>query len=306
MAECFKIRIHQIDDEKRLFDLKSGHGILQVPCLKPYFKLNPITIVADPFLFVRNDTLYLFYESKKWLSPGVLMMVSTNDLKKWSKPKVVLKEHYHLSFPWVFEHNGRVFMMPETGAANSIRLYEAQNDDLSEFAFVKELLRAPDGVEICMGYGDSCIYHKGDIFYLFTQLQYSNRINTLELYIAKDLFGPYHKHPKSPVQHNQKVGRNAGSLMEYCGQLFRFSQDCTGRYGDNVSINLVDSISPTDYKEHLLFDNIIPTDIPYYKDGGHHFNAVKFHEKWIVATDAKEYHKLPVQRLFNRIKRILS
>lgn len=306
MVECFKICLHQLENSNSLFNIKEGKSIYQIKCLKPYFRLNPTTIVADPFLFVNKDTLYLFYESKQWLSPGVLKMVCTKDLKNWSSPVVVLEEPYHLSFPWVFEEDGHIYMLPETGATNTIRLYEARNEDLTNFIFVKELLYAPLDAQILMGYGDSCINKIGDKYFLFTQLQYTDRINTLELFVSDSLMGEYKAHPMSPIQHNQKLGRNAGSLMRFEGKLLRFSQDCTNLYGDNVSISQIEKITPTEYKEKLVLDNIIPTDIPFYKDGGHQFNAVMFKGKWIVATDAKEYHKLTLQRIYNRIKRIFS
>lgn len=143
MVECFKICLHQLENSNSLFNIKEGKSIYQIKCLKPYFRLNPTTIVARSLSFCNKDTLYLFYESKQWLSPGVLKMVCTKDLKNWSSPVVVLEEPYHLSFPWVFEEDGHIYMLPETGATNTIRLYEARNEDLTNFIFVKELLYAP-------------------------------------------------------------------------------------------------------------------------------------------------------------------
>ena len=43
-------------------------------------------------------------------------MVSTDDLKHWTKPISILNdEGTHFSFPYVFEDNGSVYMIPETG-----------------------------------------------------------------------------------------------------------------------------------------------------------------------------------------------
>ena len=108
MIECFKIQLLSFDNEDEIFDIKKGKRIFGVDCLKPYAKANPTIIVADPFLFEYKGKLHLFYESKGLYTPGVLMMTSTSDLVHWSKPVVVLKEPFHLSYPWVFEENGKV------------------------------------------------------------------------------------------------------------------------------------------------------------------------------------------------------
>ena len=52
--------------------------------------LTPKTILADPFLFVNNDKLHLFFEDKQYMRNGVISMISTSDLITWSKPKIVL------------------------------------------------------------------------------------------------------------------------------------------------------------------------------------------------------------------------
>ena len=51
MIECFKIQLLSFDNEDEIFNIKKGKKIYGVDCLKPYFKANPIIIVADPFLF---------------------------------------------------------------------------------------------------------------------------------------------------------------------------------------------------------------------------------------------------------------
>lgn len=303
MVECFKIQLLSFDSEEDIFDMKKGERIYGVDCLKPYAKANPTVIVADPFLFKKNGKLFLFYESKGLYSPGVIMMTSTTDLTNWTKPVMVLKESFHLSYPWVFEQDDKVYMIPETGQDGSIRLYEASDESLSSFNFVTKLLEQPSDMEIRMGYGDSSIYKQDGKYYLMTMLQYSAPVNVLELYVADKLKGPYTPHPCSPIAKSNKVGRDAGCWIEYQGKLLRVSQDCTHRYGDNVNVSEIVKLSSTDYEEKLVKECIFPSNIPFYKEGGHQFNVIKFNNKWIVATDAKEYHRLLLQRIIHKIKK---
>lgn len=302
--ECFKIRLLKVKDFNIPFDVEKGEVVLEIPCLQHKYSLNPTIINADPFLFVKNDKLYLFYEEKRLLTDGVLKMMWTKDLKKWSEPVVVLKEKYHLSFPYVFEDNGKVYMIPESALDNSIRLYEATNDELTEFKFVKRLVTAPADRKITMGYGDSCIWEKDGFYYLFTQICYEDGINTMELYVSNTLDGEYKSHPASPIQHNMKSGRNAGSIMEVNGKIYRFAQDCTIHYGDNVNINETKSLTPDNYNEELIQDNVYPSH-DFYIYGGHQLNAIQFNGEWIIATDAKEYHQNMIYTVSRRIYNIL-
>jgi len=306
MIECFKIQLLQFDDAADVYELSSGRPIYTVPCLRPYLKSEPTIIEADPFLFVHQDRLYLFYESKPWLSPGVIKMVSTTDLHHWTKPVTVLQEPFHLSFPWVFEEDGHIYMIPETEASHSIRLYEAVDKRLEKFRLVKNLLVDREAEKWKTDYCDTAIVKKGNLYYLFTTRRNKEGVNVLELYTSEKITGDYVPHKCSPIQLNNKLGRNAGSLMIDGETIYRFSQDCTNRYGDNVHVSKIIKLTPTEYEETLWRENIIPTNRPFYRQGGHQFNCVRFKDLWIVATDAKEYHKMYLHRFVDKAVRMFG
>lgn len=306
MVECFSIYILQSKSEN-VFDVENNTKcVYSRKCLEPFLKINPTIILADPFLFVHNNELYLFYESKGYFTPGVLMMVKTKDLEHWTEPITVLRESYHLSYPFVFEDNGCVYMLPETGTVGEIRLYKADDESLTHFSFEKTLVKQPSNRVIRMGYGDSSIYKKEGDYYLMTMLQYEDPINTLELYISNNLYGPYKAHPCSPIIKSMKVGRDAGSWIEYEGKLYRVSQDCIKRYGDNVNVSEIIMLTNKEYKEELIKENILPYNNEIYKEGGHQFNTVIFKGKRLVATDAKEYHSMLCWRIANKLKRVFE
>lgn len=305
MIECFKIQLLAFDCEEDVLDVRRGEPLMSVPCLTSQLVWNPTIIEADPFLFVHGGRLHLFYESKGLFTPGVIKMTSTADLRNWTEPQVVLREPFHLSYPWVFEEEGRMYMVPETGSQGSVRLYEAADEGLTEFRFARELLRQPEGRTVTMGYGDSSIYQKDGKYYLMTMLRYEEPVNVLELYVSDHLEGPYQLHPASPIAASNKTGRDAGCWLELGGRLLRFSQDCVQRYGDNVHVSEITRLSPTEYEERLVREKIIPTDVPFYREGGHQFNAVPFKGKWIVATDAKEYHQLLAHRAAGKLWRMM-
>lgn len=305
MFECFKIQLLTVPLNASPFDIEKGKVLKKIDCLPEAICVNPTIIVADPFLFVRQGRLFLFYESKKLFANGVIMMTSTTDLKSWTEPIVVLEEAFHLSYPYVFMEGSQIYMIPETNADGSIRLYEAVDDNLTNWNLRTKLIKMSSNAEMKMAYSDSSIYKKSNIYYLMTTVQYQDDINTLELYYSNSLMGEYIRHPSSPIAHSQNVGRNAGGLQEIGGKLYRFSQNCVYGYGDNVNISEVLQLTTTEYKEHIIKEGIYSSKIPFYHKGGHQLSIVVFKDSWIVATDAKEYHRLLYARIMNRFKRFL-
>lgn len=303
--ECFKIRIIE-----RLgfdpWDIDSSKVLHEILCDGTSFNINPIIICADPFLFVDANTLFLFYEEKRLRTPGILRMICTTDLKKWSKPITVLEEPFHLSYPCVFEDNGHVYMIPETCAAGEVRLYKADNKELTSFSQDCVLLKHDDKDNIIeIDFSDSSVlkYNDGK-YYLMTTLCKDGE-NQLYLYVSDSLKGPYCEHPMSPVCKSQKYGRNAGCMFKYDGHIYRVAQDCEKRYGDNIHLFEVTELSEREYSETLIKENLLNTSIPFYAEGGHQFNMVDFNGKTIVATDAKEYQPYLFNRIIGKLKNII-
>ena len=305
LIECFKIRLLESELDG-VWDVSSMKPICEIPCGGLSVDSNPITIVADPFLFVHNNSLYLFYEEKKYRDPGVLKMIRTNDLKTWSEPCIVLKEPFHLSYPYVFEDEGMIYMIPETSAAREVRLYKADNNELSSFSIDSALLNhdACDA-SIDIDFSDSSVYkHSDGQYYLMTTICI-NGVNELFLYVSDCLRGPYRSHPMSPIVISQKYGRNAGSLLKRDGKLYRVAQDCVKRYGDNIHLFEITDLSNENYAEALIKNNLLDTKLDFYSEGGHQLNMAEFKDKTIVATDAKEYHSFFLNRVVGKIKDLI-
>lgn len=303
-VECFKIRLLFQDVGIKEIDLNKV--LLDIYFDRRYFMPNPVIIVADPFLFVYKKTLYLFYEEKRLLTPGVLRMIMTHDLKTWTSPVTVLHENIHLSYPYVFENEGKVYMVPETGAGHYVGLYEAANENLTSFTLRKKLLIRKD-MDISIGndYADSSIHQVNGIYYLFTTVQ-RNGVNELELYYSDTLEGDYVAHSGSPVCRGQKYGRNGGGLIQKNGKLYRIAQDCVEHYGDNVHVLEVKQLNKDSYKEKQVEDSLYPITHPFYCRGGHHLNTVTFQNQQIIATDAKEYRNYVLVQAIQLKNRIIS
>ena len=294
-SECFDTLVFACDNP---FNLRDGNVIKRINSSRNILALSPITIAADPFLVVKDDTLYLFYEEYRYRNKGVIKMTSTRDLVKWSKTKVVLDEDFHLSYPWVFNHDGQWYMIPETSAVHELRLYRAVNNEFDCFELDKTILtHAAEDEYPVLDFCDSSIVNKDGFFFLFTTLNYGKG-NELHLYYSDSFDGNYKVHPESPLIVSDKYGRNGGSLLEHEGILYRFAQDCEGEYGNNLHLFRVDTLTENQYEESILQEAVLTR---HGLSAGHQYNFVYFKGKYVVTIDQKRWVPFltcKVKRLF--------
>lgn len=275
--------------------------VKRINCSRNIFSPSPVMIVADPFLVFRDDVLFLFYEEYRHGGRGIIKMTSTEDLVSWTEPQVVLTEKFHLSYPFVFQHDGQWYMMPETSAAHEIRLYKAVNNKFDQFEYYTTLLaHRPGEARPAMDYCDSSIIKKDDVFYLFTTVNRGEG-NELHLFYSDRLDGEYMPHPQSPLFVSDKYGRNGGTPLEYHGDIYRFAQDCDGQYGKNINIFKVNDLTQTRYQEALVVKDALSLS---GWSAGHQYNFVNFKGHYVVTVDQK--FKLPllgckVKRLFKKL-----
>lgn len=274
-----KLNVDELDKSKIL---------LKIP-FESFGKFNPRFTQADPFLFVQNNTLYLFYEVQKYAGVGEIYMISTQDLQNWTKPQCVLKERCHLSYPFVFKEGEQVYMLPESSALKEVRLYRG-NEGLTHFDCVKSLELPKIDIDADVFYIDSSISKIDGVYYLFTTLKNSKTgIYTLLLYHSKNLLGQFVEHPKSPIAQGKEFVRGGGSNIWIDGKLYRVAQNCVNDYGDNLSLIEIVSISKTEYEERIHKSNFINRLSAIYKEGSHHFNFVEFKGRYIISSDIKSY-----------------
>lgn len=244
-------------------------------------KYHQATGYADPFLFAnkKDGYLYLFNEMELLKAPAPLIAQRTKDLKHWEKLGVVLHENFHLSFPFVFEHEGEYYMIPETRSQEAVILYKADNFPYG-WKPVKKLLQGD------MYADSSVIFHNG-LWYLFTTAWFGKK-NGLRIFYSDSLCGDYVEHTMSPVTEDLALSRCAGSVFKYQGKLYRPAQYCSNYYGEDAVIYEIKELSPAAYSE-CLFKRMIDKSNPWSVRGGHQFNYAEFNGMQIVAMDGIVY-----------------
>lgn len=240
----------------------------------------PAKFVADPFLMEDESTWYLFFEVyNNDTQQGDLAVATSKNTRSWKYQQVVLDEPFHLSYPYVFKWQDDFYLIPETFEADSIRLYRATNFPY-EWEFVETLVDGKDYVDPSIAFFDGR-------WWLYSATT-SN--DTLYLFYADDLFGPWQEHPASPiVEQDTHKARSSGRVIVFEGQLYRFTMDVSPSVGTHqVWAYRVTEISPATYSEERVGDE------PIIKPTGSGWNSQAMHQldpheiepgKWIASVD---------------------
>ena len=206
--------------------------------------VSPGSEMADPFLFTRNGKTWLYYED---LPPGASnARLSCREIGDapgvFSKPEIILDKPYHLSYPCVFEHNGEVFMLPETSGDRTVQLYRATHFPY-HFEPVANLM---EGVALV----DTTPLLMDNRWYFFTTT--TTPFMETFLFWSEGLDKQWHLHPRSPISSSVMNSRSAGHVFRHGSRLLRPTQDCTVRYGYGMTINEITRLTPTEFEEHRV------------------------------------------------------
>ncbi len=219
---------------------------------------------ADPFAFLSDEKLNILFENYDYKSrKGKVSMVVFQE-GETSSPKTVIEESFHLSYPFVLDHNGETCCIPEAADSGGIRLY--RYDPAEEcFLFEKVLIDGFPGV-------DPTVFKFGDKWWLFAT--HKERSNTdLYGFFADDLYGPYKPHEGNPVKRDIRSARPAGTPYWNNGCLIRPAQDCSRTYGGRTVLNRIIELTEERFAEEPA-GYIEPLhDTPYTK-GLHTFSIV--------------------------------
>ncbi|MDN3919305.1 glucosamine inositolphosphorylceramide transferase family protein [Roseateles violae] len=168
---------------------------------------GPWRYLADPFGLPRGDALHVFVEAYDYRSKHAVIErheFGAGDLR-WRAKRTVLARPFHLSYPYVFEHQGEVFMVPESHQANEIALYKARGGSLDHWERQQALLDGLPGADA------SLIEHAGR-WWMFYTVVGSGARDQRELHVAHapDLRGPWQRCAGNPLRVDRSGARPAG------------------------------------------------------------------------------------------------
>lgn len=243
----------------------------------------PAEFVADPFMVNHAGRWHMFFEVKNSETKlGEIGLATSDDAFSWTYHQIVLKEPFHLSYPYVFQWQGEYYMIPETLGASAVCLYKAEEFP-TRWSRRQTLI---DGV-----HADPSLVYFDDVWWLFVcSNPYGHDV--LRLYFARDLDGPWKEHPRSPMVQGDKCrARPAGRILTLNGGVIRFAQDCVPQYGTRVRAFNISVLSRDRYVE--VEDKHSPVLSPaahgWNARGMHHLDAHRLPDgKWIACVDGRD------------------
>lgn len=263
------------------FDLKPLEGITN-----PVLRAADITdvraiMVADPFMIKEGERWHMFFEVlNQDLYQGQIGHASSADGITWTYERIVLTEPFHISYPYVFKLNGQHYMIPESSADRTVRLYRA-DEFPHRWTYECTLLSGAD-------YCDASVFEHDGHWWMFVSTNTAGN-DTLHLFMSSDLHGPWIEHPESPViRRNPQIARPAGRILAYDGRMYRFAQDCEAEYGRMVRAVEILELTPKTYREQLACEPPIlePAPSGWNNRGMHHIDAHQVAEgQWLACVD---------------------
>jgi len=200
---------------------------------------------ADPFIWLYENKYYVFIEELFYTTNrGRIICLALDEGLNIISNQVVLEKPYHLSYPFLFEHNGQLYMVPETKQNNRVELYRCTHFP-DQWEFEKTLI---DNIRAL----DNTLLEANGKWWLFANIQEEDGSSwdTLCLYYADHpLSDQWTPHPRNPIVKNIHSARPAGRIFSREGGMIRPSQDCSFRYGYAINFNRITTLTETDYVE---------------------------------------------------------
>lgn len=204
--------------------------------------------VADPFLFKFNEITYLFVEDYDVkLKKGSISVYALNK-NKYEFLGKVLEEEFHLSYPFIFNYDGDIYMIPETKEDETIRLYKAIDFPMN-WKFEKFLMTNIKSV-------DTTILKTDNNYWMFTNQEISNNTRNTCLFLYKSsspISTIWTEHKDNPIEF-KNGSRNAGLVnlpnkTLRVGQKFGFM-----KYGKSICLYESNLINLENYSEELVHE----------------------------------------------------
>lgn len=237
---------------------------------------------ADPFVIGREGKHYIYFEELPYSSnKGHISLLVMNEDGSFERPQVVLERPYHLSYPFLLEHEGELYMIPESAANRSVDAFRC-----SSFPDVWE--HHSTLMQNASLFDSTLLEHEGKwwLFANATPREGMSDWDELYLYYADSpLAENWTPHPLNPIVSDIASSRPAGAIFKQSDKLLRPAQDSSEGYGYALKFQEIITLSETAYEEKTLVH--IRPDWNRSITGVHSFN----HADNLTVADAKRLRR---------------
>ncbi len=229
---------------------------------------NPVGMwAADPFIIERDNKVYIFAELfslSKWRGEIGYCIYENGKFSKWN---IIFADEHHYSYPYVFEKENNIFMMPETGSVKEIAIYKAV-DFPSKWEKQVVIFSGEKMVDSIFLADDVILTYK--MFGIFK--------NNLVL-LKKENYG---WQEISSIVDTQEIKRPAGKVFSYNNDFVRPAQDGRNLYGGAIKFfkcsDIINDIGSEQQIGDLRPEEIAVENLNKKIVGAHTYNATLNYE----------------------------
>jgi hypothetical protein len=230
-------------------------------------KNDPGRYLADPFAITRGEKHYCFVEDYDIARKRGRIGVYQIGDGAADYIGVALEEGFHLSYPYLFEYKGDLYMCPETSAARQIRVYKCVEFPL-RWKLKSTLMK---GVSAA----DTMLFERGGRWWMLTNIDpagWGDHSLELHVFSAKTpLDADWRPHAGNPYFVDAGRTRNGGMVRDG-DRLFRVAQgQGFGMYGKRTTVFEIVELNDELYEERPVCV-ITPTFRPKIF-GTHHLHS---------------------------------
>ncbi len=213
--------------------------------------LNPPNrYLADPFIVKKGEEYYCFVEDYDFRTKKGCISVYEINKDSYKEIGIALKENFHLSYPFLINHENEFYMCPETHEAKEIRLYKCIKFPL-EWKYVKTLIPNVSAV-------DTNIFFKDKKWWLMTNLSNSSledHASQLHIFSSESLLSDnWTPHKKNPVIFNPNFARNGGLFYETDNFYRVYQKPGYDNYGESLGVSKINELNDENYSEIREFE----------------------------------------------------
>lgn len=225
------------------YRLVDGHGVAGTRSLAGQaWSVLPDTgdrFYADPFPFEWRGRRFIFVEEVVHSAGrGVISVSECGSDGRFGRPRTVLEDRFHMSYPQVFARDGEIWMIPETGAGNRVSLFRARR--FPEVWEEHRVLVADRQI-----FDATLLEHQGFLWLFGTERDGAGSASdTMVVFFASALEGPWRPHPMNPVLIDKSAARPGGAFVKTGDSVFLPLQDGTARYGGGLGIAQLRHLDP--------------------------------------------------------------
>ncbi len=202
-----------------------------------WFYLNSFDkFVADPFFVTSGDNnIKIIYED--YTFDDDYGKISLMTIGKGMSPvgeKSLLDTGSHLSYPFVFYENNKIYIIPEAARSGRLPCYEYDHADES-LKFLTDLIELP--------LRDATVLKYNNKYWIFAIISENEADYRMHVFFSDTLLGPYSPHKNNPIKTGLNGTRSAGNFIEVDGIIYRPVQNCQNGYGESIMITRITELS---------------------------------------------------------------